>query len=160
MLCKVCGRTASNEEANFCEYCGASFRSGEVNPYPNFEYGAAGQNQGMNGNLNTMEANSTMGGFPYANNMNVNSKANEGEIAEKPMTFANWIMVLILPFIPVVGSFVYIAVLFIWGFGANTPKTRKNWARATLLILAIALAMIFVLYGGPSGLLSSFGLAL
>ena len=31
MICKVCGRTISNEEANFCEYCGASFRELRMN---------------------------------------------------------------------------------------------------------------------------------
>lgn len=35
MICNACGRNIKNEEANFCEYCGASFRGrGEFETKP------------------------------------------------------------------------------------------------------------------------------
>lgn len=154
MLCKVCGRTIQNEEANFCEYCGASFREG-------VDYTISGAqtfaNEGMvarNPQTNTVQGNI------YTNIKNTFSEAkaaaNNIEEVEKPMTFVNWIIVLILPFIPVIGTIVYLAVLFSWAFGSNGQITRKNWARAMLVILVVAIIAVFSLFGGMEGVMNTF----
>ena len=122
MECKDCGRYTSNENANFCEYCGNSFRSEFENPNKS--------------NLNE-------------NNHNINQyqsrpePMNEQE-RQAPISFKNWILTLLLPFIPVVGWLVYLVMLFVWAFDSSTPKSKKNWARASLIMyLIVFVIMIF-----------------
>ena len=53
-----------------------------------------------------------------------------------------WVLYHLIPFIPVVGSIVYIVMLFVWGFGDNAKnKTFRNWARAQLIFMAIGLVL-------------------
>ncbi|HPU63453.1 MAG TPA: hypothetical protein PK304_04805 [Mobilitalea sp.] len=116
MICHTCGRVIKNEEANFCEYCGASFR-GE----------------------NAFDIKSS----PVA-------PVSEPVIAspkEKPVSFLNWLGSQLLILVPYVG----LVMLFIWAFGHNTPVSKKNWARAMLVIMLISGIMLLAL-------LSSVGL--
>lgn len=169
MVCKVCGRTIANEEANFCEYCGASFRSGVENIYPEFHYQNTNNNQNNQNNnqnnnryngqntMGNMQGNTAYGRNPFQGNGNSNVTDAQGEVSEKPMTFGNWMMVMILPFIPMIGPIAYLAVLFMWSFGVNTPTTRKNWARATLVMLVVALFFVFAVFGSFTNVMSSLG---
>lgn len=151
MVCKVCGRTIANEEANFCEYCGASFRPGSDNKIdetaasnaqqqytsaPSFE----GSADGTNARQGTFEQ-----GFKTFGSMYGQNQGNTQQSAERPMTFGNWIAIMLLPFIPVVGSIAFIALLFVWSFNKSVPATRKNWARATLVMLGICILFISLL---------------
>lgn len=113
MICKTCGRVILNEDANFCEYCGTSFRD-KMQPVKN-AVDESGQ-QSM-------------------------SSDND----EKSISFLNWMGTMFLPFVPLIGPFIYIIMLFVWSFGSEVPKSKKNWARATLLIIAIAI-IIMVLF--------------
>lgn len=122
MNCKVCGRNIEREEANFCEYCGASLRD-------------------------TVEA------------AEVQSNAAEQIVSvdktgEKVITFQNWLGVMMLPLIPFVGSLIYIVMMFIWAFGGNVPKSKKNWARANLIVTAIGFLLLVYLIATmiPGGL--------
>ena len=161
MVCKVCGRTIANEEANFCEYCGASFRNGAENIYPEFQYqntnNYQGNNQYSQNNTHHMQGNRAYGANPFQPGGNANASEMQGNVVEKPMTFGNWMMVMILPFIPMIGQIAYLAVLFMWAFGVKTPPTKKNWARATLVMLVVALFFVFALFGSASSLLSGLG---
>lgn len=133
MLCKVCGRSTTNETANFCEYCGASFREGAFVGIPDSTYNHAQSSQEKELNKNIVTGND--------------------EVGDKPMSFGNWMMVLMLPFVPVVGSFIYFGVLIVWAFGHKASKTKKNWARATLVMLVVAFIMFFAYFNNVSGLL-------
>jgi len=98
MICNTCGRNIQNEEANFCEYCGNSFRE---------------------------HVKVTEGIVALQNKVN--------EEQEKPVSFLNWLGSMSLIFIPYVGIFAYIIMMFIWAFGSKTPKSKKNWARVALI---------------------------
>ncbi len=115
MLCKTCGREISNENANFCEYCGASFRE------------------------NSQAANDTA-----AINRQPDSNIITNAENEKSISFANWLGSMMLPFIPLIGPFIYMIMLFVWSLGSEVPKSKKNWARATLLIILIAIIVMTI----------------
>jgi uncharacterized membrane protein YdjX (TVP38/TMEM64 family) len=54
------------------------------------------------------------------------------------MSIQDWIITILITSIPVVN----IIMLFVWAFGSDTNENKKNWAKATLIWLAI----MFVLY--------------
>ncbi len=116
MVCKACGRSSANENANYCEYCGTSFR--ENIPIRQEDY-SIGREQ---------------------------STETESVGNEKPISFGNWMGTMLLPFIPIVGIFIYIVMMFVWAFGSDTPKSKKNWARASLIVSVIAIILfVFML---------------
>lgn len=67
-----------------------------------------------------------------------------------------WLVTLILTAIPIVG----IVMLFVWAFGSNTKPSKANWAKAALIVAAIAIAfyilVIVVVIGGMSALSTQF----
>lgn len=167
MVCKVCGRTPMNPEANFCDYCGASFREGVDNPFPDFKFENASTTNNVNETINAgeqryqqmnSEGGQMAGGMnPFQTLFGSSDAATAGEAAERPMTFANWLVILLLPFIPLIGSFVYLGLLFVWSFGSKATKTKKNWARATLVVLVIAVFMLLYYFGGAANFMNTFG---
>lgn len=71
----------------------------------------------------------------------LNGTAGTAE-AENSMSFVHWIVVMALPYIPMIGTFAYLVLLLIWAFGRTASKTRKSWARATLVITVAAMLMM------------------
>ena len=63
--------------------------------------------------------------------------------AEKPVSVGEWMLTLLLMVIPLVN----LIMLFVWAFGSNTPKSKANWAKATLLwvLICTALSIVFVI---------------
>lgn len=120
MNCPVCGRTTNNENANFCENCGTSFRNMDSTP----------------DNYREKE----------------NTAATIKKQEQKVIPFRTFLGVMLLPIIPMVGPFIYIAVLFFWSFGKQSSETQKNYARATLVFLVISL--FFMVYAINSGLVA------
>jgi hypothetical protein len=116
MVCKACGRNTANENANYCEYCGTSFR--ENIPIKQEDYGVAREQS-----------------------MEVNNEENE-----KSISFGNWMGTMLLPFIPIIGIFIYIVMMFVWAFGSDTPKSKKNWARASLIISVVAIILFIFMF--------------
>ncbi|WP_429842071.1 hypothetical protein [Brevibacillus sp. FIR094] len=66
----------------------------------------------------------------------------EGSVAEnkKVMTMKDWIIVSLFMMIPIAN----IVLLFIWAFGSDGNLNRKNWAKASLLLMAILMGLYFV----------------
>jgi hypothetical protein len=56
-------------------------------------------------------------------------------------------------FIPIAGGLIFIVMLFVWSFSGNTPASKKNWARVTLIFSAIMLILfigyLIVLFSTP-----------
>lgn len=63
--------------------------------------------------------------------------------AEKPVSVGDWMLTIFLMVIPIVN----LVMLFVWAFGNNTPKSKANWAKASLLwvLICSALAIVFVI---------------
>ncbi len=134
MICNTCGRQTQNETANFCEYCGASFREqtqGTQNP----GFGQPPYNRSMMQGPMNNPMNNPMGA-PYAQPMQQSG-------ADKPVSFLNWLGSYALLMVP----FLNIIMLFIWAFSYNTPVSKRNWARVTLIVGAIVF-LLFILYTG------------
>lgn len=67
---------------------------------------------------------------------------------EKPVSFLNWLGSYALVLIPFVGWLVFLIMLFVWAFGGYVPTSKKNWARAILVLMAIGIviAIIFIIF--------------
>ena len=69
---------------------------------------------------------------------------------EEPMTLGNWIVTLLLSYIPIV-SFILIIV---WAI--NAPNTSKrNYARANLILMAISYIIVILAFCGSAILIGS-----
>ncbi|NLK27833.1 MAG: hypothetical protein GX306_05770 [Clostridiales bacterium] len=130
MVCNTCGRHTQNENANFCEYCGSSFRE---NIQDTFYAVPQGQPVGQAGNM-----------------------AQEKEAYEPPISFMNWLgtyAIILLPtFIPF-GWIISLVMLCVWAFTKNTSTSKRNWSRATLifsiLYFIIFIVMMIILLNSP-----------
>ena len=121
MKCHTCGRQIQNESANFCDYCGASFRE-HVQATP-----VSGMGQPFLSRPYTAESvpNTSAGMQPAA--------AGQPSLQEWLRRYA----ILLVPF-------ANIAMLLIWAFSDTTPIAKKNWAKATLIFFAF----VFLLFLG------------
>ncbi|WP_343209792.1 zinc ribbon domain-containing protein [Anaerolentibacter hominis] len=125
MICPVCGRNAEHEEARFCEYCGAALRADGPMGY----------------NYNADQGN------PYGSPANmppVNQRVNPATVLpqEAPVSFGSWLGTMLLPFIPIVGSMIYLVMLLVWAFGGSANETKRNWARASLVVSLISTVLL------------------
>lgn len=118
MICKACGRDTVNESANFCEYCGTSFREDMSIRQEEHYTGTREQQQ----DVTEIEGN------------------------EKPISFGNWIGTMLLPFIPFIGVFIYIVMMFVWAFSSDAPKSKKNWARANLIMIIVSIILLVAMF--------------
>lgn len=57
-----------------------------------------------------------------------------------PLTLGNYLIMMIITAIPVVG-FIF---LLIWAFNSNTNKNKKNWARAVLIMGIIGAVLVAI----------------
>ncbi len=71
----------------------------------------------------------------------------------RPVTIGNWMLTYLLMCIPLVN----VILLFVWAFGSNTPVSKANWAKASLIWMVIGIAfyvLLFVVLGLGAVLLS------
>ncbi len=177
MVCRACGRIIANEKANFCEYCGTSVDgreegySGGSQSYSNNQSYDKGQKYGSGDGYNN-QGYSRGDGFHYENpnynGSNSSAQSIQGGTglidilggtagtaeAEPSMSFVHWIVILLLPYIPMIGSFAYIVLLLVWAFGKTATTTRKNWARASLLLLLIGMILMVAMMPSLFAMLS------
>ncbi len=62
--------------------------------------------------------------------------------AAKEMTVGEWVLTIFLSGLGVIG----LVLLFVWGFGNDTPTAKKNYARAMLIWQAIAVGIVILMY--------------
>jgi hypothetical protein len=63
------------------------------------------------------------------------------------MSTREWVITLLIRIIPIVGFI----MLFVWAFGNNENQNKANWAKATLIWIAIGLVIgifIMIAFGG------------
>jgi len=65
------------------------------------------------------------------------------EYLKQPLTVGDWFIAMLITTIPVVG----IIMLFAWAFGSNTNVNKANWAKASLIWMAIGVAIAMVVFG-------------
>ena len=78
----------------------------------------------------------------------------EDQTSNEVVKIGDWMVTYLITAIPFVG----IIMLFVWAFGGGTNASKANWAKASLLWGAIAMAMgifFFAIFG--AAMFSAFG---
>jgi hypothetical protein len=70
----------------------------------------------------------------------------------QPMSIGDWIITFIITYIPLVGFI----MLFVWAFGDGTHPSKKTWAQATLIMMAILIVLMIIFFGVIASILGSF----
>lgn len=72
------------------------------------------------------------------------------EKTSKDMSVGDWLITMLILIIPIVN----LVMLFIWGFGS--PDPRRNYARASLIWMAIGIGLMIIFYGAVLAFILSF----
>ena len=117
--CPYC-QAALPDSAQFCANCGKAIPV----------YATAAEPQ----NVNPADAPQTPPVYP-------NPGIYPPPPTEEPIGLGKWVLYQLIPYIPFVGSLVYLVMLFIWGFGSDKNETFRNWAKSQLILTAIGLVL-------------------
>lgn len=82
-----------------------------------------------------------------------NQQINMRPVDNSPITVGQWILTFIILAIPIVN----IIMLFVWGFSGDTNISKKNYAKATLILVAIGVVLSILLSILGVSLLSEIG---
>ena len=69
------------------------------------------------------------------------------------LTVKDWIITILITAIPLVGFI----MLFVWAFGSNENPNKSNWAKASLIWLAVVMVLSFFLWGTIAALFFATG---
>ncbi len=76
---------------------------------------------------------------------------NQGP-AYQPMSIGDWIITFIITYLPLVGFI----MLFVWAFGDGSHPSKKTWAQAYLIMMAIVIVLMIIFFGVIVSILGSF----
>jgi len=114
MVCRNCGSQIADTSV-VCPRCGAStagYRAPAYTPPPQPVYSTQ-----------------------------VFTQAPAQSYADEHVSVGMWIGIFFINFIPILGSLIYLVMLFVWAFG-NTPKrSLKNFAKAQLVLMLVGLIL-------------------
>ncbi len=86
-----------------------------------------------------------------SNNLNVN--VNEGYgVLEEPVSLSEWVIMYLIMMVPLVN----IIMLFVWGFGSGTKKSKANYCKASLIFMAIGFVLSFLFLGTIIGAIAAY----
>ena len=63
---------------------------------------------------------------------------------KEPISVGGWIGRSLIPCIPLVGSIIYLVMLFIWSGDKTKEDTFRNWAKAQLIVMAVVLVLTII----------------
>lgn len=84
-----------------------------------------------NGNQNIYNPNQCNNGYQQPQYVPQND-------VEPAMTLGDWMLTMLLMMIPCAN----LVLLFVWAFSPDTPKSKSNWAKASLIFMAIAIVLM------------------
>jgi len=67
--------------------------------------------------------------------------------SEKPVSVGDWMLTILIMAIPLVN----LIMLFVWAFGNNSPLSKANFAKASLIWMLICIVLsvvVLVLFAG------------
>ena len=141
-ICKECNAINVIENKN-CIGCGliiiesVSFKKNLINEKESnkmFEYGVEDAfNNSKKDTLNNSKKNDK--------DNSTKSKPNSTNTYED-LTIRDWVTTLFIAAIPIVGFI----MLFVWGFSDNPHPVRSKWAKASLIVFLIGLALWFLFF--------------
>lgn len=167
MICSKC-HSENPDNSTFCRECGnkltesVNLRKDNFDQAPQNPYvgnAPVGGNPFENGNnyQNAPQAN------PYPSQsypqyqaqtipQNIPYYTNMDMPQDEHVSVGEWIGLWCLNLIPVVGSIIFLVLLFVWAFGDTPKKSLKTYSRAQLLMLLIVLVLTIILYSIASTL--------
>jgi hypothetical protein len=77
----------------------------------------------------------------------------ETQTQAQVLTVKDWIITILITAIPLVGFI----MLFVWAFGSNENPNKSNWAKASLIWVAIGMVLMFFLWGTIAALFVAGG---
>ncbi|MBE7026332.1 MAG: zinc-ribbon domain-containing protein [Ruminococcaceae bacterium] len=73
----------------------------------------------------------------------------------EPVSVGEW-LVMLVNIIPFIGQLIYFVIMLVWAFSDNIKPSKKTFAKATLIIYAISVAILiaafFLIFIGGIGL--------
>jgi len=78
---------------------------------------------------------------------------NYAPVKNETVSIGDWIITFILSGLPLVGFI----MLIVWAFGSDAPQSKKNWARANLIIMLVGIVIMIILYATIFAALISSG---
>lgn len=63
-------------------------------------------------------------------------------IKKETLSIGDWLITMIISIIPIVG----IIMLFVWAFSSSTHPVKVNWAKATLILIAIVIVLYIIFF--------------
>jgi xanthine/uracil permease len=67
---------------------------------------------------------------------------DQPEKSYQPLSVKDWMLTIFITIIPLVNLIMY----FVWAFGSDTHPSKKNWAKASLIWLAIAIVLYIIIF--------------
>jgi len=157
-ICQYCGNTLE-ETQKFCQSCGKAQGPQEATS-PNMEgaqaveQAAPAQQQAPEQQAQTFQQQTPP---VYAAPVQQQAPNQQAQVVQpdsdlnKPLSVGHYILMFIVTGIPLVG----IIMLFVWAFGGNTNKNRKNYAIAALILMLISLVLSIVFIASLIPILAS-----
>lgn len=68
--------------------------------------------------------------------------AEAGQPTAAVMSVKEWVVTLIITVIP----FINIIMLFVWAFSSGNNPNKANWAKGTLIIMVVLIALYIVIF--------------
>lgn len=65
------------------------------------------------------------------------------------VSIGDWIVTMILMAIPLV-NFI---MLLVWAFSSSTPKSKSNWAKASLIFMVVSIVLVIIFWGSIAALM-------
>ena len=63
---------------------------------------------------------------------------------KESISVGSWIGRQLIPCIPLLGSIIYLIMLFVWSGDTRKEETFRNWAKAQLIVMAIVLVLVII----------------
>lgn len=67
---------------------------------------------------------------------------------EETVSIGSWLIAYLILCIPIVN----IVMLFVWAFSDNSPKSKSNWAKASLIWIAIGVVLFLLFFSSIAAL--------
>lgn len=83
----------------------------------------------------------------------MNEQISGMQPGSEPMSVKDWFVTILISAIPLVGFI----MLLVWAFDASTNLNKKNWAKATLIWMLIAIVLAVIFFALFAGLMMSLG---
>lgn len=163
MICSKC-HTDNPEGSTFCRECGNSLtpkvslskdssEQTQSNPYQGnippvgnpFENNAPYQNAPQQNTYQQPgQSNPYQQPYPQSAPQQIPYYPNMTMPQDEHVTVGEWIGLYCLNLIPIVGTIIYIVLLFVWAFGDTPKKSLKTFSRANLILALIALVICII----------------